>query len=99
MKAVELDPLRANSHLNLGQLLYLAGRYDEAYAALQKALDLNPPAAYVHVILGQVLIAEGKPLQALAEIEKELSEWGKLPGDGLAYHALGREQNSNAALA
>jgi TolB-like protein/DNA-binding winged helix-turn-helix (wHTH) protein/Flp pilus assembly protein TadD len=98
-QAIELDPLRANSILNLGQLLYLAGRYNEAYAALQKALDLNPQAAYVHVILGEVLIAEGKPQQALAEIEKEPSEWGKLTGEGLAYHALGREQNSNAALA
>jgi TolB-like protein/DNA-binding winged helix-turn-helix (wHTH) protein/Tfp pilus assembly protein PilF len=98
-QAVELDPLRSNSHLNMGQLLYLAGRYDEAHAALQKALDLNPQAAYVHVIVGQILIAEGKPQQALAEIEKEPSEWGKLTGEGLAYHALGRERESNAALA
>ena len=98
-QAVALDPLRANSHLSLGYLLYVAGRYDEAQAALQKALDLNPQAAYVHVILGKILIAEGKPQQALAEIEKEPSEWGKLTGQALVYHALGREQDSNAALA
>ena len=98
-QAVALDPLRANSHLNLGQLLYLSGRYDEAQAALQKALDLNPQAAYVHVILGQILIAERKPQQALVEVEKEPSEWGKLTGEVLAYHALGRERDSNTALA
>jgi tetratricopeptide (TPR) repeat protein len=97
-QAVALDPLRANSYLNLGQLLYLAGRYDEAQAALRKALDLNPQAAYVHVILGQILIAERKPQQALTEIEKEPSEWGKLTGEALVYHALGREQDSDAAL-
>jgi hypothetical protein len=34
-----------------------------------------------------------------AEIEKEPSDWGKLAGQALAYHALGREQDSNAALA
>jgi tetratricopeptide (TPR) repeat protein len=83
----------------MGYLLYVAGRYDEAQAALQKALDLNPQAAFVHLTLGKILIAKGKPQPALAEIEKEPLEWGKLTGQALAYHALGREQDSNAALA
>ena len=98
-QSVALDPLRANSYVSLGQLLYVAGRYDEALAALQQALDLNPLATYAHVILGQILIAQGKPQQALAEIEKEPNEGGKLTGEVLAYHALGRKQESNAALA
>jgi tetratricopeptide (TPR) repeat protein len=46
----------------------------------------------------EILIAEGKPQQALAEIEKEPIEWWKLTGQALAYHALGREQDSNTAL-
>jgi tetratricopeptide (TPR) repeat protein len=46
-QAVALDPLRANSHLGRAYLLYVAGRYDEARAPLQKALDLNPHAALV----------------------------------------------------
>jgi TolB-like protein/DNA-binding winged helix-turn-helix (wHTH) protein len=98
-EAVALDPLRVNSYSGLGYLLYAAGRYEEAQAALQKALDLNPQAAYVHLTLDKILIAEGKPQQALANIEKEPIEWGKLTGHALAYHALGREQDSNAALA
>jgi len=98
-QAVTLDPLRTDSHLGLGYLLYVAGRYDEAEAALQKALDLNPRAAFVHLTLGKILIAKGKPQQALAEIEKETLGWGKLAGQALAYHALGNQQNSNAALA
>jgi TolB-like protein/DNA-binding winged helix-turn-helix (wHTH) protein/Flp pilus assembly protein TadD len=98
-QAVALDPLRTDSHLGLGYLLYAAGRYDEAQAALQKALDLNPQAAFVHLTLDKIFIATGKPQQALVEIEKEPLEWGKLTGRALAYHALGREQDSNAALA
>jgi TolB-like protein/DNA-binding winged helix-turn-helix (wHTH) protein len=98
-QAVTLDPLRANSYVSFGQLLYVAGRYDEARAALRQALDLNPQATDAHVILGQILIAQGKPQQALAEIEKESNEGGKLTGEVLAYHALGRKQDSNAALA
>jgi len=98
-QAVALDPLRTDSHSAMGYLLYVAGRYDEAQAALQKALDLNPQAAFVRLTMGKILIAEGKPQPALAEIEKEPLEWGKLTGQALAYHALGREQDSNAALA
>jgi TolB-like protein/DNA-binding winged helix-turn-helix (wHTH) protein/predicted Zn-dependent protease len=98
-RAVALDPLDTITRLQLGYRLYVAGRYDEAQVELQKALELNPQAAFVHFVLCKVLIAEAKPLQALAEIEKEPSEWGKLTGQVLAYHALGRAQDSNAALA
>jgi TolB-like protein/DNA-binding winged helix-turn-helix (wHTH) protein/Tfp pilus assembly protein PilF len=97
-QAVALDPLRADSFLDLGYLLYVAGRYDRAQAELQKALDLNPQAAFGHFFLGLILISEGNPKQALAEIEKEPNEWGKLTSQALVYHALGREQDSNAAL-
>jgi TolB-like protein/DNA-binding winged helix-turn-helix (wHTH) protein/Tfp pilus assembly protein PilF len=98
-QAVALDPLRANSHLGLGYLLYMAGRYEEAQAALQKALDLNRQAAFVHADLGEILVAEGKPQEALAEIEKEPNEWQKLTDQAIAFHSLGRGQDSNAALA
>jgi TolB-like protein/DNA-binding winged helix-turn-helix (wHTH) protein len=93
-----LEPLRSNSYLGLGHLLYLAGRYDEAQKELQKALDLNPQATFAHYTLGKILIAERKSQLALAEIEKEPGEWAKLTGQALAYHALGRGQDSTAAL-
>jgi TolB-like protein/DNA-binding winged helix-turn-helix (wHTH) protein/Flp pilus assembly protein TadD len=98
-QAVALDPLRANSQSGLGHLLYVVGRYDEAQAALQKALDLNPQAAFAHANLGKILIAQGKPQQALAEIEEESIDWEKLTDQAWVYHALGREQDSNVALA
>jgi tetratricopeptide (TPR) repeat protein len=97
-QVVALDPLRCNSFSGLEYLLYVAGRYDEAQATMQKALDLNPQATYVHLTMGEALIEEGKPQEALAEIEKEPIDWMKLTGQALAYHALGREQDSNAAL-
>jgi TolB-like protein/Flp pilus assembly protein TadD len=97
-QAVPLDPLRTTTYLNLGDLLYVASRHDEAQAALRKALDLNPQSAYAHLNLGKILIAQGKPQQALAEFEMERAEWGQLTGKALAYHALGRGRDSNAAL-
>jgi len=60
---------------------------------------LNPGAALAHLTLGKVLIAKGQPQQALAEVENETLEWGKLTGEVLVFHALDREQDSNAALA
>jgi TolB-like protein/DNA-binding winged helix-turn-helix (wHTH) protein/thioredoxin-like negative regulator of GroEL len=98
-QAIALDPLRPDYHLGLGYQFYLAARYDEAQSELQKTLDLNPQAAFVHVSLGEIFIAERKPQEALAEIEKEPMEWGRLTGQVLVYHALDREQDSNAALA
>ena len=97
-QVVALDPLRPNSYSGLEYLLYVGGRYKDAQAALQKALDLNPQATYVHLTMGKALLVEGQPHQALAEIEKEPIEWGRLTGQALAYHALGREQDSNAVL-
>jgi TolB-like protein/Flp pilus assembly protein TadD len=98
-QVVALDPLRSNSYLVLGQTLHTAGRYDEASAAMHKALDLNPQAAFAHDFLGKIYLAEGKPQQALAEIEKEPVDWEKLADLAFVYHALNREQDSNAALA
>jgi TolB-like protein/DNA-binding winged helix-turn-helix (wHTH) protein len=97
-QAVTLDPLRTVSHSTLGYMLYAANRHDEARTALQKALDLNPQAGFVHLTLSKILIAEGEPQQALAEIDKETLDWAKLTGQALTYHALGREQESDAAV-
>ena len=93
-----LEPLRSNSYLGLGHLLYLAGRYEEARKELQKALDLNPQATFAHYTLGKILIAERKPQQALVEMENEPADWAKLTGQALAYHALGRHQDSTLSL-
>src|SRR5260370_21879220 len=48
--------------------------------------------------MDKIVMAEKKPQQALAVIEKEPIEWGRFTGQALAYHALGREQDSNTAL-
>jgi TolB-like protein/DNA-binding winged helix-turn-helix (wHTH) protein/Tfp pilus assembly protein PilF len=98
-QAIALDPLRPDHHLGLGYQFYLAGRYDEAQTELQKTLDLNPQATFAHASLGRILLVRGKPQQALAEIETEPGEWYRLTCLVMVYHALGREQDSNAAMA
>jgi predicted Zn-dependent protease len=97
-QAVALDPLRPGSQSTLGYMLYSAGRYGEAHAALQKTLDLNPKIALVHLTLSKILIEERKAREATAEIERESMDWGKLTGEALTSNALGRQQDSTAAL-
>jgi tetratricopeptide (TPR) repeat protein len=97
-EVVALDPLRARTYSSLGGQLYCAGRYEEANAMLQKALELNPKKEQDHLLRGQILLAQGQPQQALTEIEQEPSEIWKLVGKALAYHSLGRTQDSDATL-
>jgi tetratricopeptide (TPR) repeat protein len=76
----------------------MGGRYDEATAALQKAQELNPQLSSLHLTIGQILLAQGRWQNALEEMEKETGEWEKLSGEVLAYHALGRREESDRAL-
>src|SRR6266436_278148 len=97
-QAIARDPLRANFHLALGYELYFVGRYEEARAALRKAQELNPQLSSLHLTRGKILFSEGRQQEALAEMERETGEWEKLSGEALAYHALGRREESDKAL-
>jgi TolB-like protein/DNA-binding winged helix-turn-helix (wHTH) protein len=97
-QAIALDPLRANYHLALGFELYVGGRYEMAVAALRMAQELNPQLSALHLTNGQILLLEGRWQSALEEMEKETGDWEKLTGEVLAYHALGRREDSDKAL-
>ena len=74
-------------------------RDTEAEAAYRKALELHPDGAFRHVTLGVALLLQGKADAALQEMEQEPDEIGRLAGLPLAFHALGRRRESDAALA
>ncbi|HEX9120864.1 MAG TPA: protein kinase [Terriglobales bacterium] len=98
-RAVELDPLSVPTHSNLGLHAYYAGRLEEAIAAYKRALELNPEFPFTHAGLGQVYLAQAHPQEALVEMEREPDPALRLQGQALAYHALGRKKESDAALA
>ncbi|MGE5275560.1 MAG: protein kinase domain-containing protein [Acidobacteriota bacterium] len=97
-RATDLDPLSAGSHVNLASFAYYAGRLDEAEAAVRKGLELNPDYPNAHLQLGMVLLAKSKPGAALAEMEREKEPIWRRLGLALAYHALGRKKEADAAL-
>ena len=98
-RAIELDPLWTTSHNHLGIIAYYAGRWDEAEAAFRKALELNPQYPAAHMNLGRIYLARSKPEAALAEIQKESQTSWRRYGLALAYHAAGKKEEADAALA
>jgi tetratricopeptide (TPR) repeat protein len=75
-----------------------AGRYDAAIASFHSLLNLNPNAGLVHAAVGYTLLLKGDAPAALAEIEQEKSESDRMIGLPMAYCALGRKADADAAL-
>ena len=98
-EAIALDPLFATWHEELGQMLYRAGRLADAEAELHKALALSSKYAEGYYYLGQILLAKGEFDAALDVMQKEVPENGRDAGLAIAYHALRRKSESDAALA
>ncbi len=62
-------------------------------------LSLAPGRGDAHAQISSALLLKGDAQGALAEIEQETSEVWKMIGLPMAYHALGRKADSDAALA
>jgi len=96
---VRRDPVNVNALFNLGYHERIAGRFDEAIASSRTVLSLSPGNGGAHVSLGTALLLKGDAQGALAEIEQETTDVIRMIGLPMAYHALGRKADSDAALA
>jgi tetratricopeptide (TPR) repeat protein len=96
---VRRDPVNVTALYNLGYHQRMAGRFDASIASFRTALSLSPSNGGAHAELGNALLLKGDAQGALAEIEQETSENWKMIGLPMAYHALGRKADSDAALA
>ena len=67
------DPRNLQASLQLGNMLYDAGRYVEAVPAYQQAFALDPTTVSVSTDLGTALWYSGRPDEALAQYEKSLA--------------------------
>jgi len=95
---VRRDPVNVAALFNLGLHQCAAGRLDAAIASFRTVLSLAPGRGAAHASLGNALLLKGDAPGALAEIEQETSENWKMIGLPMAYHALGRKADSDAAL-
>jgi adenylate cyclase len=97
--AVRRDPVNARSHAYLGLDRRWAHQFDAAIASSRAGLSLAPGQGGAHSELGNALLLRGDAPGALREIEQDTSEEWKMIGLPMAYHALGRKADSDAALA
>ncbi|WP_242344651.1 fused MFS/spermidine synthase [Anaeromyxobacter terrae] len=70
--ALEASPMLVEATVNLGRVLALRGRTDDATAALREALAEDPSFGAAHAILGDILQAEGMPGEASGHYERAL---------------------------
>jgi TolB-like protein/tetratricopeptide (TPR) repeat protein len=99
-KAIELDPLEVLNYKMLGDIYYRAGRYAQAETAWSTGRALNP--SYFEEessARALTLLARGEAKAALeARARSPRSNWDNWYRS-IAYHALGRHVESDAALA
>jgi TolB-like protein/Flp pilus assembly protein TadD len=95
---VRHDPVNVTALYNLGVAQCCAGRYDVAIASFRTVLSLSPNYGGAHSQLGNALMLKGDATAALPEIEQEKSEVWRMIGLPMAYCALGRKGEADAAL-
>jgi tetratricopeptide (TPR) repeat protein len=95
---VRRDPVNVSLLFNFGRDQRCAGRYDAAIASSRTALSLSPNRGNAHSELGNALMLKGDASAALAEIEQEKNESWRMYGLPMAYCALGRKADADAAL-
>jgi TolB-like protein/lipoprotein NlpI len=69
---LDTDPLRIESHWQLGLCYYFARRFEEALASFNNALELDPDYSEGHRWKGVVLGYMGKYEEAINSVEKAL---------------------------
>ena len=97
-RAVALDPLNAESWESLAETEFFMGRLDQAAADARKALELSPDVWPGHFLLSKIYLVQGRPEAALPEIELIRYDSQRAFMYALAYHAIGRQKESDTAL-
>jgi len=96
--SISIDPLNPDAHQNGAIIHYLLGDLDAAERGLRASLKISPDYPGSHWYLAQVALQRGDPKAALQEVLQDSTHTRDF-GLVLAYHALGRKAESDAALA
>jgi adenylate cyclase len=97
--ALSQDPLNPNSFEVLTVIQACRGHFDEAEAAIHRTLEIRPTYVWGYYYLGVTLLERGDRDAALLATQQEPTEEGKQQGLAIVYYALGRQSDSDAALA
>jgi tetratricopeptide (TPR) repeat protein len=97
-RAVDLDPLNADSWGALADTEFYMGQLDQSAADSKKALELDPDYWSSPIDLSRAYLLEGRPQDAVREIERVHNPTYRAHLCALTYYALGRKEESDAAL-
>jgi len=98
-KAESVDPLGAIWPTIRGQYLMSDGRFDEAEAAFDRAFKLNSSTETYESYMSEVHILRGEYDKALDLLNRLTENGPNLVGIAVAYHGVGRHEESDNALA
>jgi serine/threonine protein kinase len=98
-RAQENDPLDPIVLANRGRFEALSSNLEAACEGYLRALELSPGMTAVHSSLGLLYLRRGMGDEAIAEIQKEAAPGYREYALAVAYHRLGKRQESDAALA
>jgi TolB-like protein/Tfp pilus assembly protein PilF len=97
--AIAADPFNSELYIERSWVYLRLGRLAEAESDSRRVLDIRPSFAWAHYYLAIVLLAAEKPEEALAELRKEPAVGLQLAGLAVAYQALHRTKDADAAMA
>ena len=72
--ASKLDPFSQIIAMNMGKILFFAGRREEAIVQFRHALDMNPGYAYARAEYGMALAYIGYIQEGMAEVEQAVKD-------------------------
>src|SRR6266581_967246 len=98
-KAVELDPVNAQSRSFLAFGLATTKQFAEARAEYARVIELNSSAPWAHAGLGLAYLLENKFEEAATEAQADAGDWTRLLIVSCARWAQKRVPESDAALA
>jgi DNA-binding winged helix-turn-helix (wHTH) protein/tetratricopeptide (TPR) repeat protein len=97
-RSLAAEPLSVPLRMNLAVWLYMAGRYGEAGAELQRLREIQPAVANPDGMLSRVFVLERRFDSAIAVAAEATDEADRLQALALAYAGLGRRADSEAVL-
>src|SRR5437660_217911 len=97
-KAVELDPVNAQSRSFLAFGLANTKRFADARAEYARVIELNSSAPWAHAGLGLAYLLQNKFEEAANEAQADAGDWARLLIVSCARWAQKRVEDSDAAL-
>ncbi len=95
----ELDPLSLVTNALEGQILFFAGKSDEALDHLQKTIDLDPNFWLSHLFISRVYSEKGMHAEAIAAAKKAGELSGNSQSNAYRAYALAKAGKTDEARA